>query len=219
MESVYNVGIVLVGKRRVSTIPLKQYKWDKNKTDYIPTNRNFQDLTGNRYGKLIAQYPKIHEITKRSVWVCICDCGNNKEIISYSLTSGYTKSCGCNLKKEAIEHHSWTGYEEMNGEFLTHIRLMAKDRNLEFELTNEYMWRLFQDQQKKCKLSGILLEFGRRQKRTASLDRIDSSKGYIEGNVQWVHKDINRMKNHFNNGYFISICKLISENNKGQCEI
>ena len=29
---------------------------------------------------------------------------------------------------------------------------------------------------------------------TASLDRIDPSLGYIEGNVRWIHKDVNRMK-------------------------
>ena len=30
--------------------------------------------------------------------------------------------------------------------------------------------------------------------KTASLDRIDSSKGYTEDNIQWVHKDVNQMK-------------------------
>ena len=47
----------------------------------------------------------------------------------------------------------------------------------------------------------------------ASLDRIDSSKGYIEGNVQWVHQNINMMKNKFDNQYFIEMCKLITKNN------
>jgi hypothetical protein len=49
---------------------------------------------------------------------------------------------------------------------------------------------------------------------TASLDRIDSSKGYIEGNVQWIHKHINKMKNNFNESYFIEICKKISQKNQ-----
>ena len=51
---------------------------------------------------------------------------------------------------------------------------------------------------------------------TASLDRIDSSKGYVIGNVQWVHKDINIMKNKFDNQYFIDMCKKIAS---GACEI
>ena len=48
--------------------------------------------------------------------------------------------------------------------------------------------------------------------RTASLDRIDSSKGYVPGNIQWVHKDVNWMKGSFTQEYFVNICKKISKN-------
>lgn len=47
---------------------------------------------------------------------------------------------------------------------------------------------------------------------TASLDRIDSSKGYVEGNVQWVHKDVNYIKQDLEESYFKKLCKLITEN-------
>jgi len=47
----------------------------------------------------------------------------------------------------------------------------------------------------------------------ASLDRIDSSIGYVNDNVQWVHKDINMMKRIYTQEYFIYLCKLVSENN------
>ena len=45
------------------------------------------------------------------------------------------------------------------------------------------------------------------------MDRIDSTKGYIKGNVQWVHKTVNIMKNTFDNTLFINLCKKIAENN------
>jgi hypothetical protein len=48
---------------------------------------------------------------------------------------------------------------------------------------------------------------------TASLDRIDSSKGYVEGNVQWVHKRINIMKNDLSDSEFIEWCRVVSKNN------
>jgi len=48
-------------------------------------------------------------------------------------------------------------------------------------------------------LSGIDLEFSKTRKDTqnksVSIDRIDNKKGYIIGNVQWIHKKINIMKN------------------------
>jgi hypothetical protein len=87
-------------------------------------------------------------------------------------------------------------------------------RTLPFTITPEYVWALFLDQNKCCALSGVPLTFCKHDNRikrkdfqTASLDRIDSSKGYVEGNVQWVHKDVNRMKNIFNQEYFIDMCK------------
>lgn len=84
------------------------------------------------------------------------------------------------------------------------------------------MWNLFIIQNRKCALSGLELSFPKTsedQSYTASIDRIDSALGYVEGNVQWVHKDINMMKNKYNQEYFIQMCKLISENSGGACEI
>jgi len=54
-----------------------------------------KDLTGQRFGKLIA----IHSTGKRTggkvIWICRCDCGNFKEVHTSNLLSGTTNSCGC----------------------------------------------------------------------------------------------------------------------------
>jgi hypothetical protein len=77
---------------------------------------------------------------------------------------------------------------------------------------------LFLKQDRKCKLSGIEIKFHPEEKRikqsqqTASLDRIDNTKGYIEGNIQWLHKDINNMKWNFNESTFINYCCQIARN-------
>jgi len=76
---------------------------------------------------------------------------------------------------------------------------------------------LFIKQNKKCALTGLDIKFGVRndkitgtyEETTASLDRIDSSKGYVKGNIQWVHKDINIMKNDFNVDKFKKLCKMV----------
>lgn len=46
----------------------------------------------------------------------------------------------------------------------------------------------------------------------ASLDRIDSNKGYEVGNVQWVSRSINYMKNNMTHDQTIELCKLIAKN-------
>ena len=57
-------------------------------------NHRFIDLSGKRFGKLIAI--EVCEIGKKTKWRCHCDCGNKNFITKASyLNNGRTKSCGC----------------------------------------------------------------------------------------------------------------------------
>lgn len=115
---------------------------------------------------------------------------------------------------ECLESATWQGYEELSQTYLSSIKEGAIIRNLDFQVTPEFLWNLFIKQHKKCALTGLDIKLGSRVKQqNASLDRIDSKKGYTEDNVQWVHKDINRIKQHFNQEYFIEMCKLVAANN------
>ena len=59
------------------------------------------DLTGKRFGKLVAL--KVSEIKKDSNqwWLCQCDCGNTVTVRSVCLIRGDTTSCGCYQKERA----------------------------------------------------------------------------------------------------------------------
>jgi hypothetical protein len=79
-------------------------------------------------------------------------------------------------------------------------------------ITLRYVWRLFLLQQHRCSLTGeLLLHRGPRGRSTASLDRIDSSRGYVRGNVQWVHKDVNIIKGTKTQEEFIQMCRRVVE--------
>ena len=57
----------------------------------------FKDLTGQKFNYLtVVSY----EGSKngKSMWKCICDCGNEVIVDSSSLKSGNTKACGCHQK-------------------------------------------------------------------------------------------------------------------------
>ncbi len=47
------------------------------------------------------------------------------------------------------------------------------------------------------------------RKQTASLDRINSKKGYVKGNIQWVHKNVNFMKSSFSTTVFLNLVAKI----------
>ena len=85
-------------------------------------------------------------------------------------------------------------------------------RGFEYSVTKPFLWNLYLQQNRKCNLTGLALCFKQNgEPQTASLDRIDSSRGYVEGNVQWVHKDINNMKQDYSMNEFLTYCKLIYE--------
>ena len=78
------------------------------------------------------------------------------------------------------------------------------------------MWDLFISQNKKCALTGVDINIVNTTIshnyliNTASLDRIDNNKGYIKGNVRWLHKIVNQIKSDIEDRDLIYICHLIS---------
>lgn len=174
------------------------------------------DLSGLQFGQItvIKKAPKNkHGWT---MWECLCACGR---ITIHSTTNvKRTKSCGCRKFATGAENLKWRGHGEISSSFFNRIKNGAIDRNLEFEIQIEEIWELFLKQERKCALSGIPLEFGKSvlELSTASLDRIDSSKGYLPCNVQWVHKDVNAMKWDLSDQRFIEICRLVSKHNENR---
>jgi hypothetical protein len=99
--------------------------------------------------------------------------------------------------------------------YWAHVKCGAEVRNLELSVTIEEGWEILVAQGHKCALSGVPICFTRSVGRghTASLDRIRSDEGYVKGNVQWVHKDINQMKMDLPEDQFISWCHKVAEQN------
>ena len=97
---------------------------------------------------------------------------------------------------------------------LTEINRHAVRRHISVSITMEDLEKQFLKQSGRCALSGEILTFGSHDHRTtwnASLDRIDSSRGYTKDNVQWVTKSINDMKGSLNEQDFINICKQVTK--------
>lgn len=53
------------------------------------------DLTGRRFGRLVAVTPTDRREHGCVVWRCLCDCNNVVYVSTHQLICGYTKSCGC----------------------------------------------------------------------------------------------------------------------------
>lgn len=176
-----------------------------------------RDLRHQRFGSLeaIDIDASRHLAGRGNFWVCRCDCGNTCSVRVDSLRRMRTTSCGCKKKISSHQkgHPRWTGHEEISGSKWKQITRSAKERGIPFNLSIREAWNLFLLQGRKCALSGRLLHFAKSDedyKANASLDRIDSSRGYTIENVQWIDKDINYMKNDMEEGDFLKACEEIT---------
>ena len=80
-----------------------------------------------------------------------------------------------------------------------HNRISEKYKN---EITLDFLVKLWETQEGKCAISGKKLEHKTGSLFSASVDRIDSSVGYFEGNVQLVCQAINFAKNDYSKEQF-----------------
>lgn len=155
---------------------------------------------------------------KNTYWLCECECGVRKTYTTGNLIDGKLRSCGCSKIKIGPQHKNWNGVGDLTGGFYHNIKCQAKRKKIDFNVSKEFLWNLFEKQNSKCALTGLDLlmpvksDDVKNGNKTASLDRINSDIGYLEDNVQWVHKDINMMKQSLQQSKFIDYCKLVDHN-------
>jgi len=152
---------------------------------YIP-GTTIVDLTGKVFGKLSVISVSSKRGNKRQVhWNCACSCGKHCTVMGARLRNGKTKSCGCvvqnNNREDAILRKQ---YSEIK--YMQHKN--GRANTISFELFKELIF-------KPCVYCGVvsskeLPDYGKNKKKISDtvlhvngIDRIDSSKGYIECNV------------------------------------
>ena len=139
-----------------------------------------QQLSGQRFGRLLVL--RRDDSNPRPYWVCHCDCGVEKSVYGNSLMDGHTQSCGC-LRADTVKLPIG---EASRNKVLGQYKSGAKERGLVWGLTDMQFDNLTS---KNCSYCGLppsnvancTANNGAFQYR--GIDRIDSSRGYIDGNV------------------------------------
>jgi hypothetical protein len=177
-----------------------------------------KDLTGRIIGKLSVICFDHFEKGKGSFWLCECECG--KRIIARAsyLNHGGNVSCGCH-RKEIIYQLILNNTKE-NGESSFNLlygryKDKAKERNLEFALNKHDFKKLTE---MSCYYCGtdphyvIKSRSGNGDYIYTGIDRLDSSKGYIDGNVVPCCGRCNVAKNNFTVEEFYEWASKLSAN-------
>lgn len=92
-------------------------------------------------------------------------------------------------------------------------RARAKRKGMECTITDSDILNLLLKQEGKCAATGIIMKPSKQEGHkgkdpyTISIDRIDSTKGYIEGNIQLVCIVFNEFKNSYSLDIVTEVCK------------
>ena len=161
--------------------------------------------------KAKADFLKIKMLPKNLRKCISCDAGFQSE-------RKYALQCRqCHLNKRTEHRKTITKTTEVwMKELLRTLKYRSRERcNEECNLNYTYLYELWVYQNKKCIYTGLELKeptfYGNGSRYdAASMDRIDSSKGYIMGNVVWCCWGCNIAKLDFQLIDFINRCELIS---------
>ena len=141
-------------------------------------------------------------------WLVQCDCGSTRWIQGNELMdSNRCFQCQKCAQKERGEKDKVNNGKvgDLDANKFGKIRKRAESSNIPFSLTIEYLWNLFQEQNQVCAITGEYIP----SIKEASLDKIDSSKGYIEGNVQWVTQQANLSKHIMTMEQLYEFCRKV----------
>lgn len=112
--------------------------------------------------------------------------------------------------KTELQHHHRRTLKGTISNKLMSAKKRARNDKLDFDLTNLFITSLWNKQEGKCAKTGV--EMGRIGDGwlSPSLDRIDSSMGYTENNVQWTCWRYNDAKSNMSDDAFISLCLAVA---------
>lgn len=180
--------------------------------EFITLPRQAIDITGQRFGRLVAIGPVGRYRNTQIVWLCQCDCGNTCTPIVNNLRKGKSKSCGCLRDDTARETHTKHGMKR-HPLYAAWVDMNARCRNPNAANYSDYggrnikvcdKWResfqAYHDYVTQLDNYGV---------KGCTLDRIDNDGNYEPDNMRWA-SDIEQARNKRNN-------RMITHDGKAQC--
>lgn len=190
-----------------------------------------RDLVGLRFGRLLVLEDSGERTSCGGVkYRCLCDCGNHSITARSELINGRATSCGCyriekiresrkNLKgKPCHPKRKYETNEERYANYVfRHIRQRAKTDNISFSLESKQVEKLIQSKCYYCNAEKTnKFKYPRFSEDYVynynGIDRIDSAKGYEEGNVVPCCKWCNQAKSTMSQKDFYDWVQRISRN-------
>lgn len=159
---------------------------------------------------LVGNITTKHGAERKRYWVICSYCGTGRHITrhDHAVRLSKTRCKTCSNKN----NHPQGEARQIRVSWLNKFKTQAELRGLDWEINLDYCADLLESQDYKCAFSQVpIVAHGDFDKITASLDRIDNTKGYVLGNVQFVHKKINMMRGSLTVGEFVGLCQSVAD--------
>ena len=145
------------------------------------------DCCGKKFLKPISEYNRNIRLGRKNY--CSRHCVGIANISNLS-----TEWCKSEHNKQNLRAINPSSKDEYTP-FRNHMRRI-KRRFKDYNVTKEDLKELWDKQNGICPYSGLKMTLKHGHMNSASLDRIDSTKGYIKGNVQVISMKANTMKSN-----------------------
>lgn len=158
------------------------------------------NISGKRFGSVLAIEPTDSRIHGVVVWKCLCDCGNECFIPCNRLTYGTTKSCGCARNKYQYGESSFNN-------LVSKYKYSARKRNIEWKLSSEECKSMFENNCHYCNTAPSKITTGNGYNGDYTyngIDRMNPTEGYIKSNCVSCCYICNRAKNNMTYNNFIN---------------
>lgn len=167
------------------------------------------EYLGKKYGRWMILFDAIDPRRHPRV-VAQCDCGEVHSVDKGNVLYGVSTGCSRCGRKAGSQNPNWKGHIDIPANLFGILKKSAEVRNIAVDVTMQDLQEAWDIQGGRCAISGMPIFLGGKEKGyTASVDRIRQQEGYTKSNIQWVHKDVNLMKNRFSEDYFFAVCEHV----------